>query len=149
MVWGNGTNMKAETIALWGLLWFTSFLDIPSLQIFGDSQALINHMLGLSSISYPHLQGRLRNIEYLKRSFQHISFHHIHWDPVGCMHIILRMANYSMDVGTMTLPGWCLLIELTQSSPWQPNAVLMFLFFMVFYSRLWCWFMDTIFGLLL
>lgn len=78
MVWGNGpgngTNMKAETIALWDLLWFASFLDIPSLQIFGDSQALINHMLGSSSISYPPLQGRLRNIEYLKRSFQNISF---------------------------------------------------------------------------
>lgn len=33
-----GTNMPAEIIVLWGLLWFAKLLDVQIIYIFGDSQ---------------------------------------------------------------------------------------------------------------
>ena len=41
--WGCRTNMKAEAMALWGLFWFVSFLDIHNLSICGESRLPGNH----------------------------------------------------------------------------------------------------------
>lgn len=56
--------MKAEAMALWGMLWFAHYLDIPTLHIYGDSQTIINHVLGIPSIQQGHLMGWLRNIPH-------------------------------------------------------------------------------------
>lgn len=74
---GKGTNIRAEMMALWGMLWFTNFLNIHTLNIFGDSQSIINHVLGKSFIQQTHLQGWLNNINYLMGTFQRISIQHI------------------------------------------------------------------------
>jgi len=117
---GTRTNTGVEAVALWGLMWFVSFLNIPKLQIYGDSLAIINHVLGSSSLSHPHLQGWFRNIEYLKGTFQNINLQHIHrefnttadvmskqgiMDPPGSMHISFGMGNTYMDVGSILLLG--------------------------------------------
>jgi len=47
---GKGTNNKAEAMALSGLLHFNTFLNIPSLQIYGDSKLIIDHVIGKLSI---------------------------------------------------------------------------------------------------
>lgn len=39
---GRGTNMKDEIIAVWGLLFFTSYLDIPIIHIFGTQWLSLN-----------------------------------------------------------------------------------------------------------
>jgi len=43
---GLGTNMRAEALDLWGLMWFANFLNIPIRQVYGDSLAIINHVQG-------------------------------------------------------------------------------------------------------
>lgn len=59
---GRGTNMKAETIALWGLLYFATYLGIPSIHIFGDYLAIIDHIQGNFKINQPQLHGWLSRI---------------------------------------------------------------------------------------
>lgn len=69
--------MKAEAIALWGLLWFITFLDIPQVQIFGDSKCLIDHVNGNNNIQQVSLQGSLKRIKSIWNTFQNPSIQHI------------------------------------------------------------------------
>lgn len=41
---GFGTNMRAEILALWGLLWIASQLCIDDLWVFGDSKVLVDYV---------------------------------------------------------------------------------------------------------
>lgn len=69
--------MKVEAMELWGMLWFAHYLDIPTLHIYGDSQTIINHVLGIPSIQQGHLMGWLRNIGHLMGTFRETSIQHI------------------------------------------------------------------------
>ena len=60
-----GTNMKVEVMALWGLLWFSSFLNFPTIHIYGDSRTIIEHVKGSIKINQPMLLGWLSQIENL------------------------------------------------------------------------------------
>jgi len=46
---GRGTNTKVEAMALWGLLWFSYFLDIPSIHIHGDSKIIIDQLMAMQT----------------------------------------------------------------------------------------------------
>jgi len=48
---GSGTNTRAEAMSLWGLIWFTHFLNIPDIHIFGDSKIIIDHVNGCEKIN--------------------------------------------------------------------------------------------------
>lgn len=167
---GKCINMRVDSIALWALLWFSRFLDIQSILIFGDSQALINHMLGVSSISDPHIQGWFHNIEYINRSFHHISFQHIHREysyivdamskhvisaRVGCFRITLLVVNIIMAIGTQSLLGWIFIcfdylytFHDLRCSMFQAGLLSYICFFcsLRLYIIFCCWTMDIYFG---
>ena len=48
---GLSTNMRAELLALWALLYWEKALGLPSLYIFGDSLVIINWALGKEALS--------------------------------------------------------------------------------------------------
>lgn len=62
---GSGTNTRAEEMALWGLLWFTNFLNIPDIHIYGDSKIIINKVKGSANTNNPSLFGWLGRIGLL------------------------------------------------------------------------------------
>lgn len=62
---GRSTNIKAEVMALWGLLWFTTFLDVPLIHINGDLKVIIDHIMGSAKITNPLVLGWLARIELL------------------------------------------------------------------------------------
>lgn len=74
---GEGTNNKAEAIALSGLLYFSSFLNIPVLHIYRDSQIIIHHVLGKSSIKNQLLSGWMKRIEFFWKTQKDYSIQHV------------------------------------------------------------------------
>ena len=74
---GIGSNMRAETLALWGLLWFASHLCIEDIWVFGDSKVLIDYLNGNSKLSLGHLETWLERIDVLKDCFNSVLFNHI------------------------------------------------------------------------
>jgi len=60
-----GSNNKAEALAVWGILWLTSFLNIPDIHIYGDSNIIMYHVNGKAHIKQSTLLGWLREIENL------------------------------------------------------------------------------------
>ena len=75
---GFGTNMKAEIMALWGLMWWASFLGEEHIWIVGDSKVLIDHLNHNAIISLGTLSHWLRRIEILKTAFTGINSQHIY-----------------------------------------------------------------------
>lgn len=75
---GSGTNMKAEVMALWGLLWWASYLCADKIWIVGDSKVLIDHLNHKENINPGTLSHWLRRIDRLRSVFAAISFHHIY-----------------------------------------------------------------------
>lgn len=41
---GNGSNMRVEVLAMWGLLWVASQLFIENMWVYGDSKVIIDHL---------------------------------------------------------------------------------------------------------
>lgn len=62
---GKGSNSKAEAMALAGLLYFWSFLDIRHVSIFGDSKVMVYFVHKKNNISMPHLAGWMNRIRSL------------------------------------------------------------------------------------
>lgn len=77
---GTGSNNRAEIIALWGLLFTASSLNINTPQIFGDYKGCIDWMNGLSCFQPPLLAYWMKRICILIRSFQHVDFNHIYME---------------------------------------------------------------------
>lgn len=75
---GCGTNNKVEAIALWGLLWFSNFLNIPYLHIYRDLKIIIDQVLGKAAINTPMLQGSLKRIELLWQLHEGSIIQHTH-----------------------------------------------------------------------
>lgn len=69
--------MKAQATALWGLLWITKFLDIPQIQIYGDSRCMVDHILGKNNIQQNSLQGWLKCIQSLCSTLKQSLIQHI------------------------------------------------------------------------
>lgn len=74
---GLGTNTKAEVMALWGLLWFTHFLDIQTIHVFGDSKVVIDYVGEKATIHKSSLQCWLKQIKTIWRSLKQYSIQHI------------------------------------------------------------------------
>lgn len=72
-----GTNMKAKVVSLWSILWFITFLDIPQVQIFGDSKCIIDRVNGKNNIQQSLLQGWPSRIKCIWSYFQNSSIGHI------------------------------------------------------------------------
>lgn len=119
---GCGTNMKVEAMAIWGLLWFMAFLDIHNINIYGDSQGIINHVLGSSTISHPHpppSTGLAKEHHISLGTLQGVTLQHIHrvhntfadvfskqglLDTLDGIYITLEVDGCSIDVGFMPFP---------------------------------------------
>lgn len=69
--------MRAEILALWGLLWFTSQICIDELWVFGDSKVVIDHLNRGNKLSSRHPIIWLEHIDSLRKSFSIIHFNHI------------------------------------------------------------------------
>jgi len=111
--------MKVKAMALWGLLWFVDYLEIQHINIYGDSQAIINHAFGSSHVSHPRLQGWLHHIKCLHDSLQGVTYQHLHrahnkifdalsklglLDPLEGFYISLGANGDLLDVGHMSFP---------------------------------------------
>lgn len=70
--------MKAEVMALWGLLWFARQLLLDSLWTIGDSKVLIDYMNQKVTINVNSIIQWMERIKTLKESFEEISFHHVY-----------------------------------------------------------------------
>jgi ribonuclease HI len=74
---GQGSNNRAELIALWTLLETTKQKDIKKLQVMGDSKLAIDWAQGKLEIQNVNLSNILRDIKLDFPSFEWISFHHV------------------------------------------------------------------------
>ena len=50
---GKCTNTKAKLVGLWALLLTSQMMEIPMLNVFGDSSVIINWAKGIASLSPP------------------------------------------------------------------------------------------------
>lgn len=57
--------MRAEVLALWGLLWFSRQLSIDTLFVYEDSQVLIEGLSANTEFSPPHLSAWISQINIL------------------------------------------------------------------------------------
>jgi len=64
-------------MALLGLLFFVSFLNILFLSIYGDSKIIIDHVLGKYSIKNQILLGWMERIEFFWKSQNNFSIQHV------------------------------------------------------------------------
>jgi len=72
-----GTNNKAEVMALYGLLMFSIFLNIESLQIYGDSKIIIDHINAKLSIKNHYMSGWMNGIESLWKRRKYYTINHV------------------------------------------------------------------------
>ena len=75
---GYGTNRKVEFLSLWELLLSSQMMGIPLSHVYGDSQVIINWVMGSTALSPPDLVHWCRETKKLISSFQDLSFTHIY-----------------------------------------------------------------------
>jgi ribonuclease HI len=76
-VLGQGSNNRAEFIALWTLLETTKEKNVSKLQVMGDSKLVIDWANGKIFVQDIRTQNILRDIKLACHSFEWISFLHI------------------------------------------------------------------------
>lgn len=94
---GGGTNMKAELLALWGLLWFALRQGIFNLCVFGDSKVVIEWAAGLVTLQARHPDHWTSRTRTLIDSFSFISFGHIFREVNSIADLLSKMVVGSMD----------------------------------------------------
>ena len=77
MCYCEGKNFRAELIALWGLLFFVYNINLTSLQVIRDSQAIVGQGDGKSNLIVSLLDHWKDRIEDLKPFFNYLSFRHV------------------------------------------------------------------------
>jgi ribonuclease HI len=75
---GQGNNMKAEILGLWGLLLFASRLSINKMMVDGDSKVAIDWINDKSNLNILYLNNWKEQIRSLKEKFDGINFIHVH-----------------------------------------------------------------------
>lgn len=63
-------------MALWGLLWFTKFLDIQNIHVFGDSKVFTDYVEVHANSHKSSLQGWLKQIKLIWSSLNQPSIQH-------------------------------------------------------------------------
>lgn len=81
---GYGTDMRAEVLACWGLMWFASQLCVENLCVYGDSKVLIEHLNKGTALNHRNLRSRLDRISILRKAFSAIHYNHIYREK-NCM----------------------------------------------------------------
>lgn len=76
-----GVNYQMEemgqAMALWGLLWFSDFLNISFLHVYRHSKMIIDHVSGKASINTSFLQGWIKRIQILWKLLNYFAIQHI------------------------------------------------------------------------
>ena len=75
---GCGSNTKAELMGLWALLLSSQMMSIPLVQIYGDSQVIINWAKGITTLTPPDLSHWCGETHKLITSFHDLAFCHIY-----------------------------------------------------------------------
>ena len=75
---GEGSNMKAEILGLWGLLHFAASLSINRMMVVGDSKVAIDWIKGKANLNLLYLSAWKDKIWRLKDSFKGLKFMHVH-----------------------------------------------------------------------
>jgi len=75
---GLGSTIKAEAMALTSLLSMCHFLNIQSLQIYGDSKVIIEHVTEKHHIKNQFLDSWMNRIMILWKGMEGYSIHHIY-----------------------------------------------------------------------
>lgn len=80
IIWngGSGSNNKDEILALWGSLIVAHHLMIPCIDIYGDSQVVVEGISGRATLRCTHLSGWVDRILHILSHFQRASLHHIY-----------------------------------------------------------------------
>ena len=80
IIWngGQGSNNKAEVMALWSGLLVAHHLGLPSIDIYGDSQLVIGSISGRTNLRVSNLSGWVDRTLYILSQFQRASLHHIY-----------------------------------------------------------------------
>lgn len=75
---GQGTNSRAEIIALWGVLLFAKWLRLEQLRVHGDAKSIIDWVKEYTLFSPTILSYQMKRKRTLVSTFQSISFQHIY-----------------------------------------------------------------------
>lgn len=77
---GEGTNIRADFLALWALLWFANYIGINSVLLMRNSKCIINWAMGKAALSSIYLEHWIDRVKKLIKVFEGISFKHIYRD---------------------------------------------------------------------
>lgn len=82
IIWnrGQGSNNKAEVMALWSGLLVARHLGLPSIDIYGDSLLVIDGLSSRSNLRVSSFNGRIDRTLYVLSQFQRDTLHHIYRD---------------------------------------------------------------------
>jgi ribonuclease HI len=75
---GEGNNMKAELLGLWGLLHLAKTLSLSRLMIVGDSKVTIDWIKGATSLNCIYLRPWQQKIKALQEQFESVKYIHVH-----------------------------------------------------------------------
>jgi ribonuclease HI len=75
---GRGSNMKAELTAIWALVFLTISLNLRKLQIFGDSQVVVDWINGKTHIQVARLQPVMNMIREMLGELEWYSCSHVY-----------------------------------------------------------------------
>jgi ribonuclease HI len=75
---GLGTNTRAELLGVWATLTLASRLHFSKLQVFGDSEIVINWLNNKGNLNVISLDCWKERIRDIRKSFSIISFSHIY-----------------------------------------------------------------------
>lgn len=106
-------------MALWGLLWFTNFLDIQNLHVFGDSKVVIDYVCLQAHIQKSSLQGWLMQIKNIWSSLKNPTNQHmsriLNYEANTLsknalelerdrLHVSIKLKETWLDVGNFPIP---------------------------------------------
>lgn len=94
----------AEAMALSGLLHFSIFLNIQSLQIYGDSKLIIDHVIDKNSIINHKISGWMNRIDTFWRRRKDYTIYHVdrsqntQVDELSKKGLLTQMGKWKMDL---------------------------------------------------
>ena len=101
---GPSTNMRAELLALWSLLYWEKMLGLPSLNIFGDSLVIINWENGKAASACLDLDNWCEAIRQMIRNFLSLDLQHVYREH--------KQSTYGFSKEALVLDsGICLISE--------------------------------------
>jgi ribonuclease HI len=99
---GTGSNNKAEHVALWSLLLHTNMLQLRKLQVFGDSQVVVDWINGVTSFQVRQLHLIMRQVRDFIENMEWFSCRHILRELNEVAYKLSKEALY-LEVGTFII----------------------------------------------